>query len=115
VQSISRKHFFSRENSTTAFIAVLASFVGYAALYYETSKGNDRFQSYILASVNLAGFAVALSLGFGPLISTFCVAPRAIIVGLLVSDLAHCIFPVLQRRDEEMKSNKVHGVASKKF
>jgi hypothetical protein len=55
-----------------------------------------------------------LSLGFGPMISTFCVAPRAVIVGLLVSDFAHLLVPRLQHREEEASSVEVESVADEK-
>lgn len=102
-------------NSTAFFIIAIASFVGYACWYFYSNKETDRWcQRHILQSITGIGYVVALGLGFGPLISTFCVAPRAVIVGLLVSDLAHLVFPVMQRRADGSTSVEVEIVADEK-
>ena len=98
-----------------AFVAVLASFVVYVTHYLVTKNDSDRFQAHNLASVALTGVVLALNLGFGFLISTLCVVPRVIILGLLVSDLTHKCFPDLRRQRGESSSNEVHGVASEKL
>ncbi|KAM0702947.1 hypothetical protein Q7P35_010379 [Cladosporium inversicolor] len=101
-------------NSTAFFFIVIASFVGYAWSYFDSNKGTDRFQRHFLASITGFGYVVALRLGFGPMISTFCVAPRAVIVGLLVSDLVHSVFPGLQYRIDESPSGEVGSVVDEK-
>lgn len=101
-------------NSTAFFFIAIASFVCYACWYFGSNKETDRFQRHVLASVMGAGYVLALGLGFGPMISTFCVAPRAVIVGLLVSDFAHLVFPLLQRKEEESTSVEVERVADEK-
>jgi hypothetical protein len=83
--------------STAMFVVTLLSFIGYACWYYAINEKSDRFQARILAFVSVAGFSVAMSVGFGVWISVFVVVPRAVIVGLLVSDFAHLVFPVLRR------------------
>lgn len=97
-----------------AFLVLLASFVFYASLYFATNRKNDRFQLHIVASITLAGFVLALSFGFGPMISAFCVVPRAVIVGLLVSDLTHLMLPVLQYKEDTSLSREADGVSSEK-
>jgi len=101
-------------NSTAFFFVAMAGFVGYACWYFGSNKETDDYQRHILASVTGTGYVVALGLGFGPLISTFCVAPRAVIVGLLVSDLAHLVFPVLRRRADGSTCVEVESVADGK-
>lgn len=87
-------------NSTAFFWIAVVNFVVYAWWYFDCNRGSDRFQSRILAGVTGTGFVVAMVLGFGPWISTFCVVLRAVIVGLLLSDFAHLVFPRLQRSVE---------------
>lgn len=101
-------------NPTAVFWIVAVNFVIYAWWYYDCNKGTDRFQSRILAGVAGIGFVVAIGLGFGPLISTFCVVPQAVNVGLLASDLAHLVFPGLRRRKEESPSVEVGSVVPEK-
>jgi len=98
-----------------AFVAMLASFVVYATHYLVTKSDSDRFQAHILVSVALAGVVLALNLGFGFQISTLCVAPQAIISGLLVSDLTHICFPGLRHQRGESSSNEVYGLVSEKL
>lgn len=113
-QSTTSERIFPWMNSTAFFFIAVASFVCYACWYFGSNKETDRFQRYILASITGAGYIVSLGLGFGPLISTFCVAPRAVIVGLLVSDFAHLVVPRLQRREEESSSVEIESVADEK-
>lgn len=113
-QSTSSERISPWMNSTAFFFIVIASFVGYAWSYFDSNKGTDRFQRHFLASITGFGYVVALRLGFGPMISTFCVAPRAVIVGLLVSDLVHSVFPGLQYRIDESPSGEVGSVVDEK-
>jgi hypothetical protein len=99
VQGISSKNLFAWMGSTAMFVITLLSFFGYACWYYAVNAKSDRFQARILALVSVAGFSVALCVGFGVWISAFVVAPRAVIVGLLISDFAHLVFPVLRRKE----------------
>jgi hypothetical protein len=101
-------------NPTAVFWIVAVNFVIYAWWYFDCNNGTDRFQSRILAGVTGIGFVVAMVLGFGPLISTFCVVPRAVIVSLLASDLAHLMSPGLRRRKEESPSIGVGSVMHEK-
>ena len=101
--------------SSTAFFWIAAvNFALYAAWYFDCNKRTDRFQSWTLTSVVAIGFVVAMGLGFGPWISTFCVVPRAVIVSLLASDLAHLMSPGLRRRKEESPSIGVGSVMHEK-
>jgi hypothetical protein len=101
--------------SPTAFFWIaVVNFVLYACWYFDCNKRTDRFQSWTLASVVAVGFVVAMGLGFGLWISTFCVVPRAVVVGLLASDLAHLVFPGLQRRAGEAPSIEVGDVVPEK-
>lgn len=79
----------------------LFSFVGYACLYFEINKQSDTYQARFVGLVSAAGFGVAMSLGFGVWISTFVVTPRAVILGLLLSDLVHLMVPRLRYSDDE--------------
>jgi hypothetical protein len=100
VQGISHRNTFAWMDSPAVFVIVLFSFFGYAHWYYDVNKKSDRFQAHIVALVSVAGFSVAMSVGFGAWISAFVVVPRAVIVGLLVSDFAHLVFPILRRRGD---------------
>jgi hypothetical protein len=114
MQSTTSERLFPWMNSTAFFFIAIASFVCYACWYFGSNKETDRFQRHVLAVVTGTGYIVGLSLGFGPMISTFCVAPRAVVVGLLISDLAHLVFPRLQHREEEASSVEVESVADEK-
>jgi antibiotic biosynthesis monooxygenase (ABM) superfamily enzyme len=98
MQSTSSERLFPFMNSTVFFYIAVASFGCYACWYFDANKETDRFQRHVLASVTATSYIVSLGLGFGPMISTFCVAPRAVIVGFLVSNFAHFLVPWLQRR-----------------
>lgn len=101
--------------SSTAFFWIAAvNFAFYAAWYFDCNKRTDRFQSWTLASVVAIGFVVAMGLGFGPWVSTFCVVPRAVVVGLLVSDFAHWVSPRSQRRTGDAPSIEVGSVVPEK-
>ena len=101
--------------SPTAFFWIaVVNFVIYACWYFDCNKRTDRFQSWTLASVVAVGFVVAMGLGFGLWISTFCVVPRAVVVGLLVSDFAHWVFPRSRRGTEDAPSIEVGGVMPEK-
>lgn len=113
-QSTTSERLFPWMNSTAFFFVAVAGFVCYACWYFGSNKATDRCQRHILASVTGTGYIVALSLGFGLMISTFCVAPRAVIVGLLVSDFAHVVVPRLQRSKEEASSAEVESVTDEK-
>ena len=114
VQRTSSERIFPWMNPTAFFWVVVVNFGIYASWYFDCNRGTDRFQSRVLVSVTGIGFVVAVGLGFGPLISTFCVVPRAVVVGLLVSDIAHWVFPGLQRRREEAPSTEVGSVVPEK-
>jgi hypothetical protein len=114
MQSTSSERLFPWMNSTAFFIIAVASFVGYACWYFGSNKETDRCQQHILAAITGIGYIVALGLGFGPLIGTFCVAPRAVVVGLLVSDLAHAVVPGLTRRGDGEMSEEVESVTGGK-
>jgi hypothetical protein len=97
IQGISSRNLFAWMGSTAMFVVTVLSFFGYACWYYAVNQRSDRFQAHIVTFVAVAGFSVAMSLGFGVWVSVFVVVPRAVIVGLLVSDFAHLVFPVLRR------------------
>lgn len=114
VQSTSSERIFPWMNSTAFFFIAIANFVCYACWYFDSNEQTDRFQRHVLAFITGTGYVVALGLGFGPMISTFCVAPRAVIFGLLVSDFVHWVFPGLQRRGKESSSVGVGRVVDEK-
>ena len=84
-------------HSTPFLLYALVEFAFLAWLYYRSNKVTDKFQPHILAFFTGAGCFLGWRLGFEPV----WVFLRAVVVGLLGSDLAHLVVPgLLQRRED---------------
>ena len=79
-------------DTTAFFIAAIFSYIVYAQLYYKWNQQNDRYQLPVLVVSALVGLVSALSFDLSLLISVFCVTPKVVLVGLLVSDILHLVF-----------------------
>jgi hypothetical protein len=64
-------------------------FAFYAYLYWNWNFPGDKYQLHFLVVVVMLGLLPLPFLEVGPLIGVFCVVPRAILSGLLLSDFFH--------------------------
>lgn len=78
-------------DSTGFFVVAHFTCFIYAHWYYNWNKHGDRFQLPTVAVATLIGLVSALSLNLGTLISVSVVTPKAVLAGLLLSDILHLL------------------------
>jgi len=91
-------------NSEVGFAVEVACFSLYSYWYSSWNQG-DKYQLHFLVTAVALGLLPLLYLGTGLLIGIFCVVPRAILSGLLVSDIFHLFW-------DGKVSNKPHMIGN---
>ena len=89
-------------NTEIAFVIECVCFTAYAYWYWTWNHPGDKYQLHFLVASVMLGLLPLQFLGTGLLIGIFCVMPRAILSGLLVSDFFHLFW--------RKASNKSHAV-----
>jgi hypothetical protein len=87
----------------------MVCFAFYAYLYWNWNSPGDKYQPHFLVVAVMLGLLPLPFLEVGPLIGIFCVIPRAILSGLLLSDFFHLFWRKASNKPHIVEEEAVSG------